>query len=121
MNVRLAAWMAPRPVPARIATTQKWPLVTTKKEATVTSAHCTRLIPTTKRGPRASVGPAHAAEPSSAVTCTTMKRAMISVNVKPSVLAANTPAKVITRSEEHTSELQSLAYLVCRLLLEKKK
>src|SRR5687767_15489813 len=32
--------------------------------------------------------------------------------------------RVITmndRSEEHTSELQSLAYLVCRLLLEKKK
>src|SRR2546425_9188647 len=31
--------------------------------------------------------------------------------------AAGRPA----RSEEHTSELQSLAYLVCRLLLEKKK
>src|SRR2546425_7579478 len=31
-------------------------------------------------------------------------------------------ANVVTpRSEEHTSELQSLAYLVCRLLLEKKK
>src|SRR2546425_2322190 len=31
-------------------------------------------------------------------------------------------ARSITlRSEEHTSELQSLAYLVCRLLLEKKK
>src|SRR3989441_3465134 len=28
---------------------------------------------------------------------------------------------LIERSEEHTSELQSLAYLVCRLLLEKKK
>src|SRR2546425_7332653 len=28
---------------------------------------------------------------------------------------------VAVRSEEHTSELQSLAYLVCRLLLEKKK
>src|SRR2546423_11057006 len=28
---------------------------------------------------------------------------------------------VLGRSEEHTSELQSLAYLVCRLLLEKKK
>src|SRR5205823_12304411 len=28
---------------------------------------------------------------------------------------------VRNRSEEHTSELQSLAYLVCRLLLEKKK
>src|SRR2546425_8923355 len=30
------------------------------------------------------------------------------------------PAEAM-RSEEHTSELQSLAYLVCRLLLEKKK
>src|SRR2546425_2838031 len=29
--------------------------------------------------------------------------------------------RVVLRSEEHTSELQSLAYLVCRLLLEKKK
>src|SRR2546425_8671853 len=29
--------------------------------------------------------------------------------------------KTVERSEEHTSELQSLAYLVCRLLLEKKK
>src|SRR5687767_15564588 len=28
---------------------------------------------------------------------------------------------LLKRSEEHTSELQSLAYLVCRLLLEKKK
>src|SRR5687767_15700505 len=32
----------------------------------------------------------------------------------------STPASAC-RSEEHTSELQSLAYLVCRLLLEKKK
>src|SRR2546425_6214852 len=32
---------------------------------------------------------------------------------------AETPDQL--RSEEHTSELQSLAYLVCRLLLEKKK
>src|SRR5205823_12873926 len=29
------------------------------------------------------------------------------------------PARGSARSEEHTSELQSLAYLVCRLLLEK--
>src|SRR2546425_5200647 len=29
--------------------------------------------------------------------------------------------QMLERSEEHTSELQSLAYLVCRLLLEKKK
>src|SRR2546425_6173557 len=37
---------------------------------------------------------------------------------------AGFPASLLTkhgRSEEHTSELQSLAYLVCRLLLEKKK
>src|SRR5947199_1951651 len=31
------------------------------------------------------------------------------------------PAAPATRSEEHTSELQSLRHLVCRLLLEKKK
>src|SRR5258707_9835185 len=30
-------------------------------------------------------------------------------------------AAYVTRSEEHTSELQSRQYLVCRLLLEKKK
>src|SRR2546425_1763370 len=39
--------------------------------------------------------------------------------------APRSPARPIRRtplrSEEHTSELQSLAYLVCRLLLEKKK
>src|SRR2546425_9738019 len=33
----------------------------------------------------------------------------------------NLPIGDYKRSEEHTSELQSLAYLVCRLLLEKKK
>src|SRR5205823_13948307 len=40
-----------------------------------------------------------------------------------SIQSANyTPQSLATtRSEEHTSELQSLAYLVCRLLLEKKK
>src|SRR5687767_15302554 len=43
--------------------------------------------------------------------------------VDPEQLAeTKTPHTVIRmRSEEHTSELQSLAYLVCRLLLEKKK
>src|SRR2546425_8183588 len=40
----------------------------------------------------------------------------------PSSSSSNsTPVGVGARSEEHTSELQSLAYLVCRLLLEKKK
>src|SRR2546425_9711700 len=35
--------------------------------------------------------------------------------------APDSKAACSARSEEHTSELQSLAYLVCRLLLEKKK
>src|SRR2546425_7198013 len=34
---------------------------------------------------------------------------------------SSSPSSRASRSEEHTSELQSLAYLVCRLLLEKKK
>src|SRR2546425_3541076 len=42
--------------------------------------------------------------------------------LKPAAEAAGLSLpKVLRRSEEHTSELQSLAYLVCRLLLEKKK
>src|SRR2546425_8724317 len=36
-------------------------------------------------------------------------------------LHPSSSATSVRRSEEHTSELQSLAYLVCRLLLEKKK
>src|SRR2546425_2723975 len=39
------------------------------------------------------------------------------LRIRPSYFSGWTSA----RSEEHTSELQSLAYLVCRLLLEKKK
>src|SRR2546425_7166939 len=41
----------------------------------------------------------------------------------PSAWWVATPGRAFrsARSEEHTSELQSLAYLVCRLLLEKKK
>src|SRR2546425_9434358 len=38
-----------------------------------------------------------------------------------SLLSENDRFSEAERSEEHTSELQSLAYLVCRLLLEKKK
>src|SRR2546425_5368513 len=36
------------------------------------------------------------------------------------LVPASTPPRSLVRSEEHTSELQSLAYIVCRLLLEKK-
>src|SRR5947199_9593854 len=37
------------------------------------------------------------------------------------VLPGRVSALAVARSEEHTSELQSLRHLVCRLLLEKKK
>src|ERR1035438_10602448 len=38
-----------------------------------------------------------------------------------STAAARAKPEMVYRSEEHTSELQSLRHLVCRLLLEKKK
>src|SRR5205823_10147826 len=41
------------------------------------------------------------------------------VRKRPTIIVR--PMPNMARSEEHTSELQSLAYLVCRLLLEKKK
>src|SRR5438309_7878596 len=40
---------------------------------------------------------------------------------KLSTLRSISPPRAYTRSEEHTSELQSQFHLVCRLLLEKKK
>src|SRR3989441_2817133 len=47
-------------------------------------------------------------------------RAIADAKVKTDKVDSHTLAQLL-RSEEHTSELQSLAYLVCRLLLEKKK
>src|SRR5205823_15054460 len=41
--------------------------------------------------------------------------------VKVGYIKFDNGSRIIARSEEHTSELQSLAYLVCRRLLEKKK
>src|SRR2546425_9026166 len=50
---------------------------------------------------------------------------VITLRVWPIALRTASDARIESgievRSEEHTSELQSLAYLVCRLLLEKKK
>src|SRR3712207_8005848 len=51
-------------------------------------------------------------------TAPTQRRASRPVTHCPSSAPCNVSA---TRSEEHTSELQSRQYLVCRLLLEKKK
>src|SRR3989441_3951662 len=54
------------------------------------------------------------------------QRTSVSASRQARLSAAMTPSLAglrakVNRSEEHTSELQSLAYLVCRLLLEKKK
>src|SRR5690625_6703593 len=54
-------------------------------------------------------------ESSGRVTCRNCRR-----RFAPSI-AALSYSSVGTRSEEHTSELQSRGHLVCRLLLEKKK
>src|SRR2546425_7292890 len=52
-------------------------------------------------------------------------RPVQNILVPPAFQIRHAPLKIqldiLLRSEEHTSELQSLAYLVCRLLLEKKK
>src|SRR2546425_3750330 len=69
----------------------------------------------------------------SAISCRTCRSRRVRRSRGKSVLASEagatvvetlgltyTPPRVTSRSEEHTSELQSLAYLVCRLLLEKK-
>src|SRR2546425_5480838 len=65
--------------------------------------------------------------PAASIFCTTLAMShgarncpFLTFTTRP-VRAAATIRSVCRRSEEHTSELQSLAYLVCRLLLEKKK
>src|SRR3989441_5307325 len=53
-------------------------------------------------------------------SCGRSKRRRPSGRIDP-LVGTKRPTTRGVRSEEHTSELQSLAYLVCRLLLEKKK
>src|SRR5437016_7926857 len=56
------------------------------------------------------------------ITCGTLKTpANLSEPQRLRILAEQMRALMAERSEEHTSELQSLTNLVCRLLLEKKK
>src|SRR3712207_8492319 len=57
------------------------------------------------------------ASPASTTTASSARGAWTSIRSSPASPASATTA----RSEEHTSELQSRQYLVCRLLLEKKK
>src|SRR3712207_7778820 len=62
------------------------------------------------------------------ISCTFGMRVEPPTRTTSSIFRASSPASLmacstggIRRSEEHTSELQSRQYLVCRLLLEKKK
>src|SRR5687767_16018845 len=57
----------------------------------------------------------HSKEPNSSPSS-----AFLITNMRITIIYLTT-SELPQRSEEHTSELQSLAYLVCRLLLEKKK
>src|SRR5205823_10333746 len=50
-----------------------------------------------------------------------MRRKSFAEEITTPLLVIGAGRDRVVRSEEHTSELQSLAYLVCRLLLEKKK
>src|SRR3712207_8690539 len=50
-----------------------------------------------------------------------MRYASMAIHLRGWIGPANTGGWSFERSEEHTSELQSRQYLVCRLLLEKKK
>src|SRR3712207_7657547 len=61
-------------------------------------------------------------EPSGWGTKVTLTAAVADTREEPEAAVAPVPpAPAPARSEEHTSELQSRQYLVCRLLLEKKK
>src|SRR2546425_2456939 len=76
------------------------------------------------RSPLATLGPAIQISPTSfAPHLTSVSGSAMTIRVWDCVLPLATTLIVLAvrRSEEHTSELQSLAYLVCRLLLEKKK
>src|SRR2546425_2473057 len=58
---------------------------------------------------------------SAAATCSAMITPARSCASSVEAARCGVTTTLSSRSEEHTSELQSLAYLVCRLLLEKKK
>src|SRR3712207_7702415 len=56
------------------------------------------------------------------LTCSKSPKPILYINLNCSSFPIiNAPSKSHSRSEEHTSELQSRQYLVCRLLLEKKR
>src|SRR3989441_8318739 len=69
------------------------------------------------KAPLTSAGTKRKARPSLKIAATASTAATRDTGI----ITRRTSRRFHARSEEHTSELQSLAYLVCRLLLEKKK
>src|SRR5439155_8960123 len=59
--------------------------------------------------------------PPSAAWLATLTAKMREARVRLLIAEPSSNASLVSRSEEHTSELQSRGHLVCRLLLEKKK
>src|SRR5207253_10048925 len=66
-------------------------------------------------------GRATRARPNAAALATSADHGCQGTACRTKVTTANAAQPVASRSEEHTSELQSRGHLVCRLLLEKKK
>src|SRR3989441_9503073 len=93
---------------------------TSRRSRSYVSAHTWRSVaPSISCAVIRTRSPAFTTDPSTTKpTCSSLA---ISGSGLPTALYRITDLREITRSEEHTSELQSLAYLVCRLLLEKKK
>src|SRR5437762_9881546 len=103
------------------------PVPETRRVARLPLLPCTRQIPSASR--RKSLRLSHLPQlpPQSAASDSRPSGLLRQLELKRLSMAAHsaTPAAPaaapLARSEEHTSELQSPMYLVCRLLLEKKK
>src|SRR5258705_9573526 len=72
------------------------------------------------RSPGSSPGQAFAGKCSRTIARAVLLRGQVRRRNQHAELLAPDDDALIVRSEEHTSELQSLRHLVCRLLLEKK-
>src|SRR5690606_41394394 len=81
----------------------------------------TRAWVSAKRASSAAIKTSHISASSRPPVTATPLMAPISGRSKPRMAAIMSSAAILSRSEEHTSELQSRENLVCRLLLEKKK
>ena len=96
MNARLADWIAPSPVPASTATSQKCHFSVTKYAAVTTRHHWTSVVITTGRGPHVSVGRPQAHAPARADSWTTKNSPSSSANSNPSVWLAKMDEKKTT-------------------------